>query len=310
MRRLAWGVPAVAVALLPFYAAESFVLLFIEILIMALFATSLNLLIGYTGMTSFGHAGFFGLGAYATAILITKAHTPWMLAMLSAPVVAAFAGLVFGYFCVRVTAIYFAMLTFAIAQILYTIATQWVDLTGGDNGIVGVTFPEALSTSTYAYYFVLVVVAACVAILFMVVRSPFVLTLKAIRENPERVEFVGIEIRRFQLLAFVIAATFAGIAGALFTLYNRSIFPDYLLWTRSTEALIMCILGGMYFFMGPAVGAFMIQLLGTTLSRYTTYWPFILGLILLLLVLFFRGGLVGFLAQLTRRARPLGHRPS
>jgi branched-chain amino acid transport system permease protein len=308
-RRAAWGVLALTVATLPFYASESFLLLCIEILVMALFATSLNLLIGYTGMTSFGHAGFFGLGAYATAILITKAHTPWTLAMLAAPVIAGVAGLVFGYFCVRVTAIYFAMLTFAIAQILYTIATQWVDLTGGDNGIVGVSFPDALSNSTYAYYFILVIVAGCIALLFAVARSPFTLTLKAIRENPERVEFVGIDIKRFQLVAFIIAATFAGIAGALFTLYNRSIFPDYLLWTRSTEALIMCILGGMYFFIGPAVGAFMIQLLGTTLSRYTTYWPFILGTILLFLVLFFRGGLVGFLAQATRRARPLSSRP-
>jgi branched-chain amino acid transport system permease protein len=299
--RVGWGVLALALILLPFYASEGFVILFIEILIMALFATSLNLLLGYAGMTSFGHAGFFGLGAYATAILITKTQTPWPLAMLAAPLMAALGGLVFGYFCVRLTAIYFAMLTFALAQILYTVATQWVELTGGDNGIIGVKFPDVLSDSRYAYYFILLVVAACIAILFAVARSPFALTLKAIRENAERVEFVGINIKRFQLAAFIIAATFAGVAGALFTLYNRSIFPDYLLWTRSTEALIMCILGGMYFFIGPAVGAFVIQLLGTTLSRYTTYWPLILGVILLVLVLFFRGGVVGFLHQLQTR---------
>jgi branched-chain amino acid transport system permease protein len=310
---MARGIPGGVLAgglllLLPFYASESLLLLFIEILIMALFAVSLNILMGYAGMISFGHAGFFGLGAYATAILITKTPTPWTVAMMAAPVIAALGGLVFGYFCVRLTAIYFAMLTFALAQILHTVAFQWVELTGGDNGIVGVTFPQALSESRYAYYFTLVVVAACLAILLMVVRSPFGLTLQAIRENAERVEFVGINVKRFQLVAFVIAATFAGVAGALFTLYNRSIFPDYLLWTRSTEALIMCILGGMYSFVGPAVGALVVQVLGTVLSRHTTYWPLILGAILLVLVLFLRGGLVGavsdWLARRGGRATP------
>jgi branched-chain amino acid transport system permease protein len=152
------------------------------------------------------------------------------------------------------------------------------------------------------------VVAACLATLLMVVRSPFGLTLQAIRENAERVEFVGINVKRFQLVAFVIAATFAGVAGALFTLYNRSIFPDYLLWTRSTEALIMCILGGMYSFVGPAVGALVVQWLGTVLSRHTIYWPLVLGAILLVLVLFFRGGLVGtvtgWMARRGGRATP------
>jgi branched-chain amino acid transport system permease protein len=307
-RGIPGGVLAGGLLLLPFYASESLLLLLIEILIMALFAVSLNILMGYAGMISFGHAGFFGLGAYATAILITKTPTPWTVAMMAAPVIAALGGLVFGYFCVRLTAIYFAMLTFALAQILHTVAFQWVELTGGDNGIVGVTFPQALSESRYAYYFTLVVVAACLAILLMVVRSPFGLTLQAIRENAERVEFVGINVKRFQLVAFVIAATFAGVAGALFTLYNRSIFPDYLLWTRSTEALIMCILGGMYSFVGPAVGALVVQVLGTVLSRHTTYWPLILGAILLVLVLFLRGGLVGavsdWLARRGGRATP------
>jgi branched-chain amino acid transport system permease protein len=307
-RRIGGGVLAVALLLLPVYASESFLLLSTEILIMALFAMSLNILMGYAGMISFGHAGFFGLGAYATAILLTKTPTPWTVAMMSAPVIAALGGLIFGYFCVRLTAIYFAMLTFALAQILHTVAFQWVELTGGDNGIVGVPFPQALSESRYAYYFTLVVVAACLAILLMVARSPFGLTLQAIRENAERVEFVGVDVKRFQLAAFVLAATFAGVAGALFTLYNRSIFPDYLLWTRSTEALIMCILGGMHSFVGPAVGALVVQVLGTVLSRHTTYWPLILGAILLVLVLFFRGGLVGtvtgWMARRPGRATP------
>lgn len=289
-----WGIFALVLAFLPVYSSESFVLLSIEILIMALFAISLNMLMGYTGLISFGHAGFFGLGAYSTSILMTKTSTSWILAMLSAPVAAAIGGLIFGYFCVRLTRIYFAMLTFAFAQIIYTVAFQWVGLTGGDNGIVGIPFPDFLSNTNYAYYFTLLIVAVSVFILLAIANSPFGSTLKAIRENPERVEFVGINIKRYQLAVFVIAAFFAGIAGSLFTLYNRSIFPDYLLWTRSTEALIMVILGGMYFFFGPAVGAFVVQWLGTVLSRYTIYWPFILGMILLLLVLFFRGGVAGF----------------
>jgi len=292
-----WGILILLLALLPLYMSETYVSLFSEILIMALFAMSLNILIGYLGMISFGHAGYFGLGAYSTAILMTKTSISWILAMASAPVVAALGGVVFGFFCVRLTRIYFAMLTFALAQIIYTIAFQWESLTGGDNGIVGVTFPDFLYETNNAYYFILIIVSVCAFFLFLIVNSPFGSTLRAIRENPERAEFVGIKIKAFQLIGFIVAAVFAGIAGALFTFYNGSIFPDYLLWTRSTEALIMCILGGMFFFSGPAVGALVVQWLGTVLSRHTIYWPFILGLTLLLLVLFLRGGIVGFLTE-------------
>jgi branched-chain amino acid transport system permease protein len=301
--RMWWGVLALLLVLLPALVSEASVQFSCEILIMALFAMSLNILMGYGGMISFGHAGFFGLGAYSTAILMTKASVPWGLAMLLGPVAAAIGGVLFGFFCVRLTAIYFAMLTFALAQIVYSVAFKWENLTGGDNGIIGITFPDFLSSTTPGYYFILVVVAVCVFALLLIANSAFGSTLKAIRENPERIEFVGINIKRFQLTAFVIAAFFAGAAGSLFAFYNQSIFPDYLLWTRSTEALIMCILGGMYFFIGPAVGAFVVQWLGTVLSRYTTYWPFALGMILLLLVLFLRGGIVGYLNERYEKAK-------
>lgn len=296
MRRLAGGLFLLAVYVFPAVAPRFWVELAIHAAIMVLFAMSFNLLLGYTGLASFGQAAYFSIGAYATAILLTRAGLVFPAAMGLAIALSALAALVIGYFCVRLTQIYFAMLTLAYSQIIWAIAFKWNALTGGDNGFVGIRVPAALTEHQPLYLLTVSVVLASVWLLWRVVGSPFGRLLTSIRENPERAEFLGINVRGYQLLAFVIAGAFAGLAGALFALHNRSVFPDSALWTRSAEVLIMTILGGVYTFLGPAVGAVILVVLDHLVTARTEYWPLLLGSILLALVYFFPEGVVGTLA--------------
>lgn len=296
MRRLAGGLFLVAVYVFPAVAPRFWVELAIHAAIMVLFAMSFNLLLGYTGLASFGQAAYFSIGAYATAILLTRAGLVFPAAMGLAIALSASAALVIGYFCVRLTQIYFAMLTLAYSQIIWAIAFKWNALTGGDNGFVGIRVPALLTEHQPLYLLTVSVVLASVWLLWRVVGSPFGRLLTSIRENPERAEFLGINVRGYQLLAFVIAGAFAGLAGALFALHNRSVFPDSALWTRSAEVLIMTILGGVYTFLGPAVGAVILVVLDYLVTARTEYWPLLLGCILLALVYFFPEGVVGTLA--------------
>lgn len=304
MRRLAGGLFLAAVYVFPAVAPRFWVELAIHAAIMVLFAMSFNLLLGYTGLASFGQAAYFSIGAYATAILLTRAGLVFPAAMGLAIALSALAALVIGYFCVRLTQIYFAMLTLAYSQIIWAIAFKWNALTGGDNGFVGIRVPALLTEHRPLYLLTVSIVLASVWLLWRVVGSPFGRLLTSIRENPERAEFLGINVRGYQLLAFVIAGAFAGLAGALFALHNRSVFPDSALWTRSAEVLIMTILGGVYTFLGPAVGAVILVVLDYLVTARTEYWPLVLGSILLALVYFFPEGVVGTLAAWrSRRVR-------
>jgi branched-chain amino acid transport system permease protein len=291
-----WWVFTLAILLvaLPFLTSEFWVIFCTHILIMILGATSLNLLLGYGGMISFGHAAYFGVGAYACALLLTKAAFPLPICIILGPVLAALVALIAGYFVVRLTHAYFAFLTLAFAMILYTIASTWYGLTGGDNGVVGLSVGKLLSSTNTFYFFVLAITGACIVLIKVIVDSPFGLMLRAIRENPQRLRFIGINVRRYQLITFVIAGLFAGVAGTLFALLDRSVFPTTLYWTRSGELLLMILLGGMYHFAGPAVGAALLVYLDKFISDYTEYWPFFLGMSFLAIVLFLRGGLLGF----------------
>jgi len=282
-------------ALLPLTESRFYIFLGTDILIMGLFAVSLNLLLGYTGLVSFGQAAYFGIGAYTCALLMKKAAVVFPVAFIAAALMGMIGALIIGFFCIRLTKIYFSMLTLAFSQIVWAIVFKWNSLTGGDTGLIGINFPKYLDSSTRFYYFTLVVVVSSFYILRKVVDSPFGRILATIRENPERTEFIGINVKLFQLIAFMVSGFFAAIAGALFGIFNHSLFPDLLYWPQSAEVLIMSILGGMYNFFGPVVGAAVVLYLRMLVTSYTQYWPLIMGTILALLLFFFPGGIVGFL---------------
>jgi branched-chain amino acid transport system permease protein len=280
-----------APAMLPTF----YVWLLVEMLAFALFATSLHLLMGAGGMVSFGHAAYFGVGAYGAALAMTLLGWPMPLAFVAAPLLAAAAALVFGYFCVRLTSIYFAMLTLAFAQIVYAIVHQWYEVTGGDNGLLGVWPPPWLATPVRYYYWALAASAIGMAALWLVEQSPFGLVLRAARDHPRRAEASGVDLRAHQLVAFVVAGAFAGLAGAVFVFLKGSVFPVYVDAPMSVQPLVMVLLGGVGSFGGPAIGAVVYKLLDTVITRYTQYWQAVLGAILILLVTLFPRGLIGML---------------
>src|SRR5712692_927640 len=280
---------------LPLLLPTFWIWMAVEIFAFALFAASLHLLMGLGGMVSFGHAAYFGLGAYGAALLLKWAGWPMPLAFLAAPVVAAVAAAVFGYFSVRLTSIYFAMLTLAFAQIVFAVVHQWDELTGGDNGILSVWPPPWLKSPIRYYYWALAFTGAGVALLRLVAASPFGLALRAARDHARRAEAVGIDIRALQWTAFVVAGFFAGLAGALFVFLKGSAFPVYAEAPMSVQPLVMVLLGGVGAPSGPLLGAAAYKLLDTLITRCTDYWQAGLGGILIALVLVFPRGMIGML---------------
>jgi branched-chain amino acid transport system permease protein len=315
VRRIPWAVLVfLAAACVPWLGSRFYTFLATDIAILALFAASLNLLLGYTGLVSFGHAAYFGVGAYTCAILMKTYGMSFALGLVAAVVAAAACALLFGAFCVRSTRIYFSMLTLAFAQIVWAICFKWNSVTGGEQGLSNVPYPDlgwmsslpvvgGLRAGDHYYLLVLILVGGAFALLKRIVESPFGSILTAIRENPERAEFVGINVRRYQLASFVVAGAFAGWAGALFGIFNRGVFPDFAHWSKSAEVLIMVILGGIGHFWGPAVGAAILILLNQQINAYTQYWPLILGLILIVLVFVFPSGVFGAVQAGLRRLR-------
>jgi branched-chain amino acid transport system permease protein len=293
-RALAAGGAAVAVLAVASGAAPPFHLLVgAEILALVLVAGSLHLLWGYGGMVSFGHAAYFGLGAYGAALGLTRAGLGMGAAFLAGVALAGVAAAGFGALCVRLTSIYFAMLTLAFAQIAYTVVFQWYDVTGGDNGLLGVWPPGWLAGPRATFLLALAVAAAGVAGLFWVTVSPLGLALRAIRENPRRAAAVGVHVRLHQWVAFVLAGLVAGAGGALFVFQKGSAFPEYLGVVRSIEPLVMILLGGVGAFLGPALGAAVFTVLDTVVTAWLDYWGAVLGAILTVLVVLFPRGLLG-----------------
>ncbi len=283
---------------IPLSGSDYLIDLMTEIAIYALFAMSLNVLVGYAGNVSFGHAAYFAIGGCTCAILLTTYQWPIYASLPAAVLFSAVCAAVIGFFCVRLTDIYFAMLTLAFAMLVWSIAFKWRSLTGGDDGFLGVTLPQLLTSRTMFYYFCQVMVWVSIAALWMICRSPFGRVLTAIRENAMRAEFVGINARLLRLAAFVVAGTFAGIAGALFAMYNKGMYVESAFWPESAQVLIMVLLGGMYSFSGPALGAALLYLLDVLANQYTEYWPAVLGSILLLVVLIAPDGLVGLIRRI------------
>lgn len=291
-----WELGALGALLaLAFVLSEFQTVLASQMLIAALFALSLNLIMGYGGMVTFGHAAFYGIGGYTVALLVSNyGLSPW-LGMLAAPFVSALIAAPIGWFSVRRVRLYFSILTLAFGQLLYILVFQSYDFTGGDNGIHGIARPDLLESATAYYLFTVIVFALCFVALRILSNAPFVLTLRAIRENAERAAFVGVEVRRHQLITFVIGAFFAGIAGALIAELNRFVSPEMLYWTTSSEPILASLLGGMFSLTGPVVGGALLAFLNVTITRYTEYWPTVLGALTIIIVLFAPSGLVGLL---------------
>lgn len=288
------AVVLVALIVFPLVAPTFYVYALALILVTGLLAMSLNLVLGYGGIYQFHHGVFYGVGAYGLALAVTAGGwSPW-LGFAVGPFAAAAAGLLIGWFCVRLTRLYFGMLQISLGSLVWTIALRWYPVTGGDNGIHGIAMPTALRGVGGAYYFILAIVALSVGALYLIVKSPFGATLQAVRDNPQRCQSIGVDVRKHQLVAVVIAAFFAGVAGVLYVALERSVFTNLLFWVLSLEVLVMCLLGGRYTFAGPMIGAAIMVALRTIAGRYTENWTLVIGIMLVLLILFMPDGVLGF----------------
>jgi branched-chain amino acid transport system permease protein len=290
-------------ALLPFTGNEYWLVLATDILVLALFASSLQFVMGTGGMASFGHAAYFGLGAYAAALSL-KHGMPMEGALALAPLVAAAGALVVGAFCARASGVYLAMLTLAFAQIVWSVAFQWDDVTGGSNGIVGVWPSHWLDDKSHYFWFTLAIVGTALASIAWIAHAPFGYALRACRDSPLRAGAIGIDVRKTQWVAFAIAGGFAGLAGGLYAFSKGSISPETLAIPRSVDVLVMVLVGGLNALAGPLLGAATFTWLSDTLARGTEYWRAVLGAVILIIVIAFPAGIGGAMQHwLARRRR-------
>jgi branched-chain amino acid transport system permease protein len=298
---IAAAVAMAALALAPQVLPRFYVYLMALIFSTGLLATSLNMVLGFGGMYQFHHAVFYGFGAYALTLLMTKAGLPPLVAYLLAPCCSAALGLVMGAITVRLTKLYFGMIQLSLGSLVWALAYRWYSFTGGDDGIHGIPIPDLLYASTSAYYFSLSVCAISLLLMYLIVNSPFGRIFQGIRDNPERCRAVGVDVLRHQLAGQAIAGFFAGVAGTLFVTVEGSVFPELMFWTLSLELIIMCLLGGWFVFLGPMLGAAIIVTLRTFVGIYTEYWTLVLGIVLMLLIFFLPEGVLGFALRKTGR---------
>ena len=307
----------VVLALLPFYIGLYQVQLLTYGLVAAIAALGFNLLLGYTGLLSFGHSAFFGIGAYSVAFLLRDAgiHSMELYILLGVPI-AAVASALLGYICVRHTRIFFGILTLALSQVVYSLALKLFWVTGGTDGLrvprpsllagmVTFTGRDAFQRFIHGYYYyVLVVFAICVVLMWLIVHSPFGKALQAIRDNETRAAFLGLRIRRFRWMSFLISGTFTGLAGILWVPLNGLTTPEVLYWPFSGEIVFMTLLGGFRNFTGPIVGGIIFTYLKTYAVATTEYWQLLLGVVLVLLVMLLPTGIVGAISALAAKLRP------
>jgi len=275
----------------------------------AVFATSLNLLVGYTGLVSFGHGLFFGLGAYSFALLMQKIGTSVPQALALTIVINALVATVIGAICVRLKEIYFSFLTLAFQMLLYSLIIAWTPVTGGDQGLTGGIprppfFGVRLDDPHHLYLFCCTTLVVSLFLMWQIVQSPFGYTLRMVRDNPRRASFLGIPVWRMRLAAFIIAGIFGGIGGMLISLFVSSAYPDFAYWTISGEAVFMIMLGGINVFFGPLVGAVILLLLNDLVTRVTEHYSLVLGLIILAFALGLRKGLLGFVVEAWEKYAP------
>ena len=296
--RIWWIVALVVLCLVPLVLPRFYVYLLSIILLYGLLAMSNNFPLGFGGIYQLHHAVFYGIGAYGTALVITKSGlSPW-LAFLIGPLVAAALSLVMGLICIRLSKLYFGMLQISLGSLVWAIVYRWYSFTGGDDGIHGISVPDIISSYKGAYYFTLVITGVSLYIMYRILKSPYGSALQGIRDNPVRSAMIGVNVKRHQLLALIIAGFFAGVAGTLFVVVDNTVFPDMMFWTLSMEVVIMCLLGGWLTFMGPMLGAAMIVLIRTFVSTYTVYWALVLGIIFMLVIFFLPNGVLGWIVGL------------
>src|ERR1700758_142525 len=281
-----------------------------EIAIFVIFAASLHFLMSVGGLASFGHAAYFGLGAYGVAFLAKMVGLPMTACLLIGPLLGCLGAIVFGFFAVQLSGVYFAMLTLAFAQIVWSIAFQWVAVTGGDNGILGVWPEKWAASAAHFYWLSLGIAALSVVALRVMMFSPFGFALRATRDSPLRGEAIGIDGKRVQWTAFVVAGTVAGVAGALFAYLKGSVFPDSLGISLSVDALVMVLLGGVETVSGAVVGAIVYKALSIWLVSQTELSKLVLGAFIVLIVVAFPKGIVGTIEQLKNRRRTRSPRPT
>ncbi|MSQ59700.1 MAG: branched-chain amino acid ABC transporter permease [Betaproteobacteria bacterium] len=274
----------------------------------ALFATSLNLLVGYTGLVSFGHGLFFGLGAYSFALMMQKLGTSIPAAFGLTILVSAGVALVVGAICIRLKEIYFSFLTLAFQMLLHSIIIAWTPVTGGDQGLTGgIPRPPFLGIDlaqpSHLYLFCCTLLVVSLYIMWHLVRSPFGYTLRMIRDNPHRVSFLGIKVWRMRLAVFVVAGIFGGVGGVVMSLFVSSAYPDFAYWTISGEAVFMIMMGGIGVFFGPLFGAVILLLLNDFVTKITEHYGLVLGIIILAFALGLRKGLLGVITEYFRERR-------
>lgn len=287
--------------------------LVIRVSAFALFATSLNLLVGYTGMVSFGHGMFFGFGAYAFGLSMQRLGVSIPMAFLLTIVSSALLGLVVGVISIRLKDIYFSFITLALQMLLYSTVIAWVPLTGGDQGLMGgIPRPPFLgidlSIESHRYAFAVTIMVIGLLILRQIVESPFGYTLRMIRDNTERATFLGINVFRAKLTAFVIAGVFGAIGGMVMALFVSGAYPEFVNWTMSGEAIFMIMLGGLSTFIGPAAGALILSVLNDVITRGTEHHGLFLGAVILLFALGLRKGVTDFVADWFRVRREAASR--
>ena len=267
----------------------------------AIFATSLNLLVGYAGMESFGHGLFFGLGCYSFALIMKNFAVPIPVAFLLTIVISVLVATLVGAICVRLNETYFAFITLAFQMLLHSAIIAWSQVTGGDNGLTGLPRPEFLGLRLDNHYHLYLFSAGLLIVsllaMYHIVQSPFGLTLRMIRDNASRAVFLGIDVWRMRLAAFVIAGAFGAVGGIVMSLFVQGAFPDFAFWAISGEAIFMIMLGGLTVFLGPVVGAVIFLLLNDIVTKFTSYYGLVLGSIILLFALGLRKGLLDFIAD-------------
>ena len=309
MKGVPWAAGiAIALAALPWaVGGEYYVNLASQVLIAAIFAMSLNLLVGYGGMTSLGHAAYLGVAAYATAWLMLRAGLGPLVAGGAALVITTIVAAFYGVLALRASGLSFLMITLALGQILWGLAYRWVEVTGGDNGLSALARPTPfgidLTGATAFYYFTLAVFAIAFVIIMLLVRSPFGASLRATRDQARRMSALGHNVWLVRWIAFVLAGFWGAVSGVLYMYYNNYISPHALSLTQSAEVLLMVIAGGPSTILGPVVGAVLVVLMKNVASAYVEHWTLLLGVVFVVIVMFLPDGIVPGMARLYRRSR-------
>lgn len=292
---------------LPFVVGIFWMRLVTEFVILALFALAYNLTLGQTGMFSFGHGGLFGFAAYALAVPVIKGNIPLPYAFMVGLILTTIVAYFIGWICLRLTGIYFSILTLAFSQLIWAAIWKFRNFTGGDDGLTGLHVPPLLASDVHQYFFILAIGAISLGVIKTVMNSHFGLTLKAIRENPRRSAFIGVNVKRYRIMAFTISGFFTGLSGILYAIFVRGAFVEFASVSKSFEPVFATIVGGMYAFMGPIIGAGFMLALNHFIGRFTEYWPSIGGVILISVMIFLPNGVVGTLLsriqQITLKGR-------